>query len=164
MTTVGGPARLFRNVAPKRGHWLLVRAVDPALHRDAYGARVSVRGGGRRRVGLVCPGQSYSCPCDPRVHFGLGPQTRIDTIMVDWPDGTEEMFPGSPVDSHLPPAKRGRENQEVSPRDQGRPRSGFWLLSSFRRGVVHERVEPHRSSRGIKTYSGQDLQAIVDFR
>src|SRR5262249_38731641 len=27
VTTVGGPARLYRNVAPKRGHWLLVRLI-----------------------------------------------------------------------------------------------------------------------------------------
>jgi tetratricopeptide (TPR) repeat protein len=29
-------------VAPNRGHWLLVRAVDPELRRDAYGAEVTV--------------------------------------------------------------------------------------------------------------------------
>ena len=28
VTTIGGPARLFRNVAPRRGHWLTVRALD----------------------------------------------------------------------------------------------------------------------------------------
>src|SRR5262249_21392452 len=37
ITTVAGPARLYRNIAPRRGHWLLVRALDPALKRDAYG-------------------------------------------------------------------------------------------------------------------------------
>src|SRR5205807_19594 len=51
VTTAAGRARLFRNVAPKRGHWLLVRAIDPALKRDAYGARVAVGAGGRRWVG-----------------------------------------------------------------------------------------------------------------
>src|SRR5205823_6374056 len=38
VTAVAGRARLYRNVAPNRGHWLMVRAVDPALKRDAYGA------------------------------------------------------------------------------------------------------------------------------
>jgi hypothetical protein len=40
VTAVAGPARLFRNVAPRRGHWLLVRArlrVGP----DAYRAAVT---------------------------------------------------------------------------------------------------------------------------
>ena len=36
VTTVMGKARLYRNVAPNRGHWLLVRAVDPRFGgRDA---------------------------------------------------------------------------------------------------------------------------------
>src|SRR5439155_2548567 len=49
VTTIGGPARLFRNVAP-RGYWLSVRAVDPTLKRDALGATVQVRAGDRRWV------------------------------------------------------------------------------------------------------------------
>src|SRR5262249_38408292 len=31
VTAVAGPVRLFRNIAPDRGHWLLVRAIDPRL-------------------------------------------------------------------------------------------------------------------------------------
>src|SRR5262249_23691609 len=47
VTTVAGPARLYRNAAPERGHWLLVRALDPERKRDAYGAEVTVLAGGR---------------------------------------------------------------------------------------------------------------------
>jgi hypothetical protein len=98
VTAVGGRARLYRNVAPKRGHWLLVRAVDPALHRDAYGAEVVVRAGSRRWVGLVNPGQSYLCSHDPCVHFGLGEVERVDAIEVRWPDGKQEIFEGRATD------------------------------------------------------------------
>lgn len=98
VTTVGGPARLYRNVAPKRGHWLLVRAVDPELRRDAYGATITVQAGGRARVGWVNPGQSYLCSHDSRVHFGLGDADHVDALRVLWPDGREESFPGCAAD------------------------------------------------------------------
>jgi hypothetical protein len=98
VTAVGGPARLFRNVAPGRGHWLIVRAVDPALKRDAYGAQVAVEAGGRLRVGWINPGQSYLCSNDPRAHFGLGKAERVEAIDVHWPDGAVERFPGRPAD------------------------------------------------------------------
>jgi hypothetical protein len=98
VTTVAGPARLYRNIAPKRGHWLLVRALDPALHRDAYGAEITVQAGGRRWMRWINPGYSYLCSNDPRAHFGLGPAERVDAIEVIWPDGSEETFPGRPVD------------------------------------------------------------------
>lgn len=98
VTSIAAPARLFRNVAPKRGHWLVLRALDPRLKRDAYGAEVTVRAGDRRWFRLVNPGYSYLCSNDPRVHFGLGPIDRIDAIDVVWPDGLEEVFPGGSVD------------------------------------------------------------------
>ncbi|HZT80288.1 MAG TPA: CRTAC1 family protein, partial [Gemmataceae bacterium] len=100
VTTAAGPARLFRNVAPDRGHWLLVRALDPELKRDAYGAEVTVWAGGRRWVSAVNPGQSYLCGNDPRAHFGLGEAAWVDRIEVRWPDrnGTREQFAGRAAD------------------------------------------------------------------
>jgi hypothetical protein len=98
VTAIGGRARLYRNVAPGRGHWLLVRAVDPALRRDAYGAEVRVRAGGRSRQRLVSPAESYLCSNDSRAHFGLGSAESYDTVEVLWPDGTREEFCGGPAD------------------------------------------------------------------
>jgi hypothetical protein len=98
VTTLAGPARLYRNVAPKRGHWLQVRALDPTLNRDAYGAEITVRAGGRRWTRWINPGYSYLCSNDPRAHFGLGPVDHVDAIEVLWPDGSRESFPGCPAD------------------------------------------------------------------
>jgi hypothetical protein len=97
-TAVAGPARFYRNVAPRRGHWLIVQARDPALRRDAYGAVVTVRAGQRRWIGLINPGQSYLSSGDPRAHFGLGASDRVEEIRVDWPDGSAERFEGGAVD------------------------------------------------------------------
>ena len=95
----GGPARLLRNIAPARGHWLMIRAVDPALGgRDAYGAEVIVEAGGRRWSRWVQPGSSYLVSNDPRVHFGLGQITTVDRVRVLWPDGPEEIFSGGAAD------------------------------------------------------------------
>jgi hypothetical protein len=116
VTSVAGTARLYRNVAPKRGHWLLVRAVEslqggrektvPSPHageswgeeRDAYGAEITIQAGGKRRVSGIYPGQGYLCSHDPRVHFGLGPASQVDAIEVRWPDGARETFEGGPAD------------------------------------------------------------------
>ncbi|HEX5272369.1 MAG TPA: CRTAC1 family protein, partial [Gemmataceae bacterium] len=99
VTEVAGPARLFRNVAPDRGHWLLVRAVDPALGgRDAYGAEVTVRAGSRRWKRWLNPASSYQCSNDPRAHFGLGAAATVDEVRVRWSDGSEETFAGGVAD------------------------------------------------------------------
>jgi hypothetical protein len=95
----GGPARLFRNVAPRQGHWLGLRLVDPALGgRDAYGAEVVLETAGHRWWRVVQPSSGYLSSHDPRVHFGLGQAAKIDLLKVIWPDGSEESFSGLAVD------------------------------------------------------------------
>jgi hypothetical protein len=91
MTTIGGPVRLFRNVAP-RGRWLSVRAVDPALKRDALGTAITVHAGARRWVRWMHPAESYLCSSEPRAHFGLADVASVDRIEIQWPDGAREVF------------------------------------------------------------------------
>ncbi len=99
MTHADGPARLFRNDTPKQGRWLIVRAVDPRLNRDALGAVVSVRTGDRTLRRTVIATYSYASSSQPVAHFGLGDIGRIDEVTVRWPDGMSERFDGVPVDS-----------------------------------------------------------------
>jgi hypothetical protein len=101
VTTIAGRAHLYRNVAPHRGHWLLVRAIDPVLRRDAYGAEVTVRAGSRHWVRLIQPSSSYLCSNDPRAHFGLGSAEQVDAVEILWPDGVHETFAGLAVDQSV---------------------------------------------------------------
>ena len=95
VTNVGSRARLYRNVAPERGNWLMVRAVLPMCGgRDAYGAEITIESGYWRATRWLNPGYSFLCSNDPRCHFGLGNRERTERILVDWPDGTREEFPG----------------------------------------------------------------------
>jgi hypothetical protein len=93
-----GPVRLLENRVPKKGHWLIVRAVDPALHREALGAEVTVLAGGRRFIRLIAPATSYMSSGDLRAHFGLGGAAHVDAVEVRWPWGGRERFPGMPAD------------------------------------------------------------------
>jgi hypothetical protein len=98
VTNCGARARLYRNDLPKRGHWLMLRVMDPHLRREAYGAEVTVTrpNGPLRRI--VNPAGSYLASHDPRVHIGLGDAANYEKIVVRWPDGSTEEFPGGPAD------------------------------------------------------------------
>jgi hypothetical protein len=107
VTRIADKARLFRNLAPHRGNYLIIKATDPVLGRDAYGAEVYVEVGDKRWMRWINPGYSFLCSNDPRAHFGLGTMESYDAVEVVWPDGSAERFPGGPANRvvHL---KRGQ--------------------------------------------------------
>ena len=82
---------LLRNVAPGRGHWLLLRVLD-RHGRDAVGATLSIVAGARTMRRDVRTGYSYLAANDPRVHVGLGDLTKVESVTVRWLDGTRERF------------------------------------------------------------------------
>ncbi len=98
VNNIGSPARVYLNEAPRAGRWLSLRAVDPRLHRDALGALVTVKAGGRRFVRLIESSSSYLSCSDPRAHFGLGRVDAVESIEVVWPDGLREFFSTDCVD------------------------------------------------------------------
>src|SRR4030095_3010191 len=51
----GGPARLLRNDLKPKRHWLLIRAFDPVLNRDSYGAKITVSVTGKNLTRWVNP-------------------------------------------------------------------------------------------------------------
>ncbi len=92
------PPYLLRNVVPNRGHWIMLRVLDEH-GRDALGATVTMRTGARTVTADVRSASSYCAANDPRVHIGLGPETRVTNISVRWPDGTHKRFADLPADA-----------------------------------------------------------------
>jgi len=86
------PPSLLRNDAPKDHHWLKIRLEGTRSNRSAIGAKVLARYGGKVQAQAVLSQSSYVSANDPRLHFGLGPETQAD-IEVYWPSGAVEKFP-----------------------------------------------------------------------
>ncbi|MCY4014642.1 MAG: CRTAC1 family protein [Gammaproteobacteria bacterium] len=74
-----------------RGNWARFR-VRTTSGRDAHGATVSASVGGRRLSRDVQPAASYLASNDPRVHFGVGRESRLHNVVVRWPGGAREAF------------------------------------------------------------------------
>ncbi|MBT3267776.1 CRTAC1 family protein [Candidatus Poribacteria bacterium] len=87
VTNLGGAPQLLRNDSGPGRNWLRLRVLDSAAGRDAIGAKVVLRLGGRTQTREVRTAYSYLCSNDPRVLFGLGDQTQADEIRIRWPNG-----------------------------------------------------------------------------
>jgi len=81
------PPSLLKNFGP-RGNALLIRALT-ASGRDAIGARITLTAGHRKQIDEVRSGGYHISQSDFRVHFGLGPITKVD-VTIRWPQGATE--------------------------------------------------------------------------
>jgi hypothetical protein len=89
-----GPVRLLLNQSRSlnNNHWLLVRLEGSRGNRFGMGATVEVRQRGRKLLRRAHTDSSYLSANDIRVHFGLGEDTKIDELIVRWPDGKCESW------------------------------------------------------------------------
>ena len=101
ITVLDGSPILLRNQTQKRGHWLRIKTVGTRSNRDGFGARVELKAGGVTQNAEVRANSSFESASDPRLHFGLGAATRVESIVVHWPSGKADRLEGEAADQEL---------------------------------------------------------------
>jgi hypothetical protein len=94
LTANGGPARLFRNEANGRNHWLRLHLRGSRSNRDAIGARVTVRAGGVAQHRQLFPARSYLSSVELPLTFGLGTAAAAESVTIVWPSGKTSALKG----------------------------------------------------------------------
>ena len=87
VSVLDGSPLLLRNRTHPVGHWLRVKTIGVRSNRDGFGARVQVTAGGLTQSGEVRANASFESASDPRLHFGLGAASQVESIVVRWPSG-----------------------------------------------------------------------------
>jgi hypothetical protein len=86
---INEPPSLLRNDVSGSNHWLKVKLEGVQSNRNAIGAKVVARYGGRTQVKAVMAQSGYLSSGDRRLHFGLGKETSAD-LTIHWPNGLVE--------------------------------------------------------------------------
>jgi tetratricopeptide (TPR) repeat protein len=81
------PLVYLHNRTMRPGHFIRFSLEGTRSNRDAVGARVALRSGGRRYMSERSAGGSYQSASDPRLHFGLGASREVEAVEVRWPSG-----------------------------------------------------------------------------
>ena len=97
---ISGQPLLLKNKTANDNAWLGLRLRGTYSNRDAIGAKVVVEACGTRQDDNVRNGGSYISANDPRLHFGLGACTRIDSVTVRWPRGGTQVEKNVPVNKY----------------------------------------------------------------
>ncbi len=96
VTTNAGPAFLFHNEGGTN-HGLRLKLVGTKSNRDGIGAVVHVTAGGDKQAKMLRSGSSYLSQSELVLTFGLGAQTKADTIEIQWPSGRVDKLSNIPA-------------------------------------------------------------------
>ena len=100
VNNIDAPASIYENIGPV-GHYLEVDLQGTSPNLRGIGATVEALAGGHRQYLYQSPYRGYLSTVDDRLHFGLGTATRVDTLVVTWPDGRSQVLTDLPVDRRL---------------------------------------------------------------
>jgi enediyne biosynthesis protein E4 len=123
---VGGSAKLLRNDS-EGGHWIGIQAEATTGHASALGARITAFVGARGFLREVGAGPSYLSQNDVVVSIGLGEATQVDSLVVVWPGGKREVWPGLPADRRYVLVE-GSEPRRVAGAMSRDETQRFWAL------------------------------------
>jgi hypothetical protein len=98
-----GEARLYRNVTPVDDrHWIGLSLAGTRSNRDGCGAVVRVElPSGTITEPVRCGSGGGGSGSQPVVHVGLGGETRIERLTVEWPSGTLQVVDEVAIDRYL---------------------------------------------------------------
>ena len=83
--------RLIREDSVNRNsHFLSILLKGDSLNNGGIGTKITLNTGGKIQYYEHFPVRGFQSMVDPRIHFGLGESSIVDSIYILWPDGKEQ--------------------------------------------------------------------------
>jgi enediyne biosynthesis protein E4 len=103
VNNINAPAAIYRNRARERnGHgYLQLELRGSGGNTAGIGAKVVIWHDGMMQMLEQFPTRGFQSSVDPRLHFGIGRSTRIDSLLVVWPDHAYQLMTDLPVDRRI---------------------------------------------------------------
>jgi hypothetical protein len=94
---LGGAPEFWRNASSGMYHWIEFRLIGSRSNRDAIGA--IVRAG--NQWNQMTSSTGYASASLAPVHFGLGAQSSIPEVTIEWPSGVVQKLRDVKADQRL---------------------------------------------------------------
>ena len=84
--SLDGPQQLFENIG-NSNHWIQINLEGTNSNSDGIGARIIVKTENFTQIREQSGGMHYASQNHNRIHFGLGKNSIIESIIIFWPSG-----------------------------------------------------------------------------
>jgi hypothetical protein len=103
VNNINEEAYIFRNNASEQQshHYLSVICKGKDLNTRGIGTRVTIYSGGMQQVADLFPTRGFMSAVSDVLHFGLGTAESIDSLVVRWPDRSEQILRNIQADQVL---------------------------------------------------------------
>jgi hypothetical protein len=100
---INAPAAIYRNRAREISghHYLTVVLRGSGANTSGLGTKVLIKHRGLLQLLEQMPTRGFQSSVDPRLHFGLGSSTQIDSLTVIWPDHRYQVLTNVSADRML---------------------------------------------------------------
>ena len=148
INNVNQEAMLYKNHSTEKNgnHHLTIQLKGKGQNTFAIGSQVSVYQGKEQKKFQLVPSRGFQSSVDYKMVFGLGQDTKIDSIVVIWPDRTKTVQFQSPIDTIL----------QISWEKAGTALAGnIFDLNAPKSTLLHEMpsgMEKHREDNFIDFY------------
>jgi hypothetical protein len=94
VNNVNMPPFIYRNETNKNtgSNFLVLSLKGSGKNTAAIGAEVTAWYGGKINYEELMPARGFESSVDNRLHFGLGDASVIDSMLIDWPDGSSTVL------------------------------------------------------------------------
>ncbi len=104
INNIKGKASLYRNNArqqqPDSSHYVQVSLQGRSPNTEGLGAVLKLyHSGNKMQVYEHSPYRGYLSSVEGRVHFGLGGVAQFDSLLIQWPNGYQQLIPGGKTDT-----------------------------------------------------------------
>ena len=96
-----GKGVLLKNRYPHDHHWLQIVLEGRESNWSALGAKLRLVAGGKVQIAQIGSQGSYLSQNSLVQHFGLGKATRVDSLVIQWPNGTRQFRTDIAVDQKI---------------------------------------------------------------
>lgn len=88
-----GPLLLYRATVDPANAWIAFELEGVESNRSAIGAELRLHWNGGVQAQQVDGGSGFGSQGSRRLHFGLGPDPRVEKAVIRWPSGAERVVP-----------------------------------------------------------------------
>jgi hypothetical protein len=100
VNNVEDPAFIYRNDITGN-HWLQIDVQEKKGNTDGIGTSVDLYAGNLHQHQMLITNKGFFSTSEPILHFGLGDISKIDSIILQWPEGPKEIMKSVQADKRI---------------------------------------------------------------